>query len=167
MKSLFYTGKVQNNNLVGGLHLCHGSISKASPVLVLLSCEERNAPIYFENPPLIFYRLISLGLRLRHRLSTQFLCFPPLFPFLYPLFYGPSWKLSHNFLMALFKGHHPIPLLLLLLLRLLLSLQRPLSSSPFGEAPHPTLPALHSTGSGSTLNTAQAEQTTTLGSKQG
>lgn len=71
-------------------------------------------------------------------------------------FYGHKRKLSLNFLTALVKGHPPAPL------PLTFSLPRPLSSSPFREAPRPTHPVLHSTGGGSSFNTAQASQTTNI-----
>lgn len=71
---------------------------------------------------------------------------PPLFPCSYFMFYCRSYKLSHNFLTVLFKGRLP-PFLCFF------PLPRPLSSSPFREAPHPTHPVKHSTGTGNSLST--------------
>ncbi len=92
------------------------------------------------SPYNLYHHLPSLSL------SPSFI--PPLFPCSYSLFYCHDWKLSHNFLTALFKGHPPP---LSLSLSGSLCAPRPLSSSPFWEAPHPTRPALHSTGGGSTF----------------
>lgn len=139
------------------LFLSHrGMTNDAKHDLLLLSCDCKRTWFPFDsmtpiNSTMLFLKSYLSGPRSAssspHHHPLSFL--PPLFPCSYFMFYCRSYKLSHNFLTVLFKGRPPPPPPFLCFF----PLPRPLSSSPFREAPHPTHPVTHSTGIGNSLNT--------------